>query len=73
MECIFFSPLLEITKVLRLRPDRMPIIDGFLLSNNFKYVFLRNSTCFYISFTRIVEDSLLENKKNNDDQRQINY
>lgn len=44
----------------------MPTLDGFLISSNLRYLFIRNSTRFFVNYTTIVEDKMLQNKKIND-------
>lgn len=42
VECIFYSSELLVTNVLRVKAPQMPVIDGVILSKNFRYVLLWN-------------------------------
>lgn len=59
--------------MLKLKVPQMPIIDGFVLSSNRKYLLMRNSQRFFINFTKVIEEKIVENRKNNEAFRNTVY
>lgn len=73
IECLFYSSELIISRVLQVKILGLRNMSSFFLSQNYRYILARSPSQFFINYSKVFENSILENTESNEDARTCTY